>query len=93
MSVTSKFIKEFDPSNSKHVDWLSQMTDMAEKFNDPNQVISIVDEINSNPMNIKIEQKDALDWFHIHFVICAAYAKAVLRGKAFIPSRAADTAH
>jgi hypothetical protein len=90
-SVTSKFVKEFDPSNSVHVKWLAHMTDVAENFNDPNKPMSIVEEINSNPMNIKIEDRDALDWFHIHFVISAVYAKAVLRGKAFIPPT--DTAH
>jgi hypothetical protein len=36
-------------------------------------------------MNVKLAKQDTLDWFHIHFVLCAAYAKAVLKGKAWIP--------
>ena len=36
-------------------------------------------------MHILLSQQDTLDWFHIHFVLCAAYAKAVLKGKAWIP--------
>jgi len=44
-----------------------------------------VAEINKNPMGVKLEQMEALEWPHIHFCICAVYAKAVLRKKAFVP--------
>ena len=85
-TITIKFRDAFDPSNAEHVKWLAHMTDVAENFNDPNKAVSIVEEINGNPMGVKIEDRDALDWFHIHFVLSAMYAKAVLRGKAFIPA-------
>ena len=45
----------------------------------------LIEEINKNPMNIKLDQRDALDWPHIHFCLCGVYAKATLRGKAYIP--------
>ena len=82
MSTTSKFIQAFDAKNVEHVAWLATMCDLAEKFG---QSMDLVAEINTNPMNIKIPPKDALDWPHIHFCLCAVYAKAVLNGKAFIP--------
>lgn len=85
MSITSKFIKDFDPENEAHVKWLSKMFDLAEKMNDPTAHIALVAEVNQNPMKIKLDNRDALDWPHIHFVLCGAYAKAVLRKKAWLP--------
>jgi hypothetical protein len=82
MSVTSKFIQAFDSKNVEHVAWLGAMCDIAEKLG---EAMDMQAEINKNPMNIKIQAKDALDWPHIHFCLCAVYAKAVLNGKAFIP--------
>lgn len=87
MSITSKFIKAFDTKSEVHVKWLSDMNDMAEKMGDPKAHISLVEKVNTNPMNIKLEQRDALDWPNIHFVLLAAYAKAVMKGKAFIPTQ------
>jgi hypothetical protein len=84
MSTTSKFIKNFDAKNEVHVTWLKRMIDLAENI-DPSRPTMLIDEINKNPMEIKLEQRDALDWPHIHFCLCAVYAKAVLRNKAFIP--------
>jgi hypothetical protein len=85
MSLTSKFIKAFDSKNKSHVEWLSHMIDLAENMSDPTASVNLVGEINNNPMNIKIEKKDGLDWPHIHFCLCASYAKSVLRGGAFVP--------
>jgi hypothetical protein len=86
MSITSKFIQAFDSMNKEHVEWLSHMIDLAESLNDPAAHIKLVNEINMNPMKIVIEQRDALDWAHIHFCLCGVYSKAVLRKKAFIPA-------
>jgi hypothetical protein len=84
MSITSKFIKEFRPDSEEHVKWLSKMVDFAENMSvdKPGDIIA---ETNKNPMKIKLDAKDALDWPHIHFCLFAVYAKAVLKGKAFIP--------
>jgi len=86
MSITSKFIQAFDCKNEVHVNWLSHMIDVAESMNDPTTHIKLVEEVNKNPMKIVRGQRDALDWAHIHFCLCAVYAKAVLRKKAFIPA-------
>jgi hypothetical protein len=84
MSITSKFIKEFRPDSEDHVKWLSKMVDFAETMS-VEKPGDIVAETNKNPMKIKLDAKDALDWPHIHFCLFAVYAKAVLKGKAFIP--------
>lgn len=85
MSLTSRFIKAFEPSNQSHVNWLSRMIDVAENMADPNQKLTLLDEINSNPMKVKIDKMEALEWPHIHFCLCGVYAKAVLRGRAYVP--------
>jgi hypothetical protein len=85
MSVTAKFIKAFDAQNQSHVKWLSRMIDVAEGMGDASRDTTLVAEINKNPMGLKLEQMEALEWPHIHFCICAVYAKAVLRGKAHVP--------
>jgi len=85
MSVTTKFIKAFDSQNQSHVKWLTRMIDVAEDMGNPSREITLVDEINKNPMGVRLEQMEALEWPHIHFCICAIYAKAVLRKKAFVP--------
>lgn len=84
MSTTSRFIKVFDPANKEHVMWLAHMMDLAESLN-PEKAVTLVTEINTNPMKIELEARDTLDWPHIHFCMSTVYAKAVLRGKAFIP--------
>jgi len=85
MSITSKFVKAFDASVQTHVKWLAHMMDIAESMS-PEKPTMLMDEINKNPVGLKVELRDALDWPHIHFCLCAVYAKAVLRGKAWIPS-------
>jgi hypothetical protein len=62
------------------------MIDLAENMSDPESSVNLVSEINDNPMNVKIDKKDGLDWPHIHFCLCATYAKSVLRNKAFVPN-------
>jgi LPS O-antigen subunit length determinant protein (WzzB/FepE family) len=85
MSLTSKFIQAFDARNQAHVQWLSNMVDLAEKMGDPNRPIMLVEEINKNPMKIKMDSNEALEWPHIHFCIMAVYAKAVMRKRAWLP--------
>jgi hypothetical protein len=85
-TITSKFIKAFDAKDQTHVEWLGRMFDLAESMGDPTQQVKMVEEVNSNPMKIKLDTRDALDWPHIHFVLCGVYAKAVLRRQAWVPS-------
>ena len=84
MSNTSKFVKAFDVQSKTHVEWLSHMCDIAETLS-PEKSTNMMSEINKNPFGIKLDQMDVLDWPHIHFCLCAVYAKAVLKNKAFIP--------
>ena len=84
MSNTSKFTKAFDATNQKHVEWLSHMCNIAETLS-PEKRTNLMSEINKNPFSIKMNEMDVLDWPHIHFCLCAVYAKAVLKNTAFIP--------
>ena len=84
-TVTSKFIKAFDAKNEAHVKWLGSMFDMAESMIDPSSKIDVVKEINKNPMGIKLERSEALDWAHIHFVLSTKYAQAVWNRRAWVP--------
>ena len=71
-------------NSEEHVKWLSRMVDIAETMN-TDKPGDIITETNKNPMKIKLEARDALDWPHIHFCLFAVYAKAVLRGRGWIP--------
>ena len=84
MSLTTRFIKAFDPANEQHVLWLQTMMHRAENLGEMN---NLVKDINENPMKLKISDVEALDWPHVHFVLGMAYAKAVLKGQAYIPSK------
>jgi hypothetical protein len=86
MSITSKFVKTFDASSETHVKWLAHMCDIAEGLS-PDKPTMLMDEINLNPLKIKVSGTEALDWPHIHFCLCAVYAKAVLRNTAWLPPR------
>lgn len=85
-SVTAQFIKAFDAKDQTHVEWLGRMFDLAESMTDPTVQIKLVEHVNSNPMKVKLDKRDALDWPHIHFVLCGVYAKAVLRKSAWVPA-------
>jgi len=84
MSITSKFIKAFDVASKTHIEWLSHMCDVAESLTPANPT-NLMIEINKNPLGLKLNETDSLDWPHIHFCLCALYAKSVLKGRAFIP--------
>jgi hypothetical protein len=81
-TITQKFADAFDPKKQEHVSWLQKMLNIQL---DPNKMIDIAGEVNSNPFKIKITQMQALDWPHINFILCAKYAKAVLAGEAIVP--------
>jgi len=84
-TVTSRFLKKFDPSQKAHVAWLKKITDIAESLVDPTKPQYIVAEMNLNPMKVEMSHTEALDWPHVHFVLCAAYAKAVFKCTAWVP--------
>lgn len=84
-TITSRFIKVFDAKNPKHVKWLQHLTSIGDTLGDPNKQQTLTGELMMNPMKVQVSHIDALDFPHIHFVLSAAYSKAVLTGKAFIP--------
>ena len=84
-TITAKFIKAFVPTDKAHVMWLQKMTIMAETLGTPDKHQQLVKEIQANPMKVKVNEIEALDWPHIHFVVAMAYSKAVLTGNAYIP--------
>jgi hypothetical protein len=83
---TSIFIKAFEPNQKSHVVWLKKMTDIADTLGDPKRHHALVTEVNSNPMGVKLDNRDALMWVEIHFGIAMKYARAVLNGDAVIPA-------
>jgi hypothetical protein len=85
-TITSKFIQAFDPKDKAHVTWLQHMTVMAETLADASKHQNLVKEIQKNPMKLVVNEIEALDWPHIHFVLGMAYSKAVLTGNAYLPS-------
>lgn len=62
------------------------MTDIADTLGDPKRHHALVIEINSNPMGVKLDNRDALMWVEIHFGVAMKYARAVLNGEAVIPA-------
>jgi hypothetical protein len=88
-TITAKFLAGFDVNNEKHVLWFKRMCDVADSFNDPNKAVTLVAEINMNPMKVVLDHRDALDWAHIHFCLAFRYAKAVVAGDAWIPPKPA----
>ena len=90
---TSIFIKAFEPTQKSHVVWLKKLTDIADTLGDPSRHQALVTEINSNPMGVKLDNRDALMWVEIHFGIAMKYTRAVLNGDAVIPAtgRVANT--
>lgn len=85
MTITADFYKAFDPSKASHVKWFSRMFEVAGDMKDLNKAISLLGEINLNPMKIEIKHGEALEWPNIHFMLSMKYSKAVLTGTAFIP--------
>lgn len=85
-SPITVFKNAFDPMNQSHVIWLKKMTDVADKLMDLNHRFSLVKEINTNPMNVKLGDQDALMWVEIHFVLAMKYARAVLNSQAVVPA-------
>lgn len=83
MTPTQKFTNAFDPSNERHVRWLSTFFDYAKSIGTDRTPIE--EFINNNPMNVKLNQQEALEWVHIHFCLSMKYAEKVLAGQAWVP--------
>jgi hypothetical protein len=65
---------------------------VSEDMHDLSKHITLLAEINENPMKIEVKHVEALEWPNIHFIICMKYTKAVLSGRAFIPPNSNENA-
>ena len=86
-TITQKFADGFNPKDQQHVAWLQKMLEIKL---DPEKMVDLSKDMNTNPLNIKVAAIEALDWPHINFVLCAKYAKAVLCGEAIVPMLKSD---
>jgi hypothetical protein len=81
--IANDFVTVFKPTEKTHVLWLRQMNRMMDKM-DLSTKMNLDELVNSNPMGAKMT--NSLDWVFIHFSLAMAYTKAVLEGKAWVPS-------
>ena len=82
--IANTFVSTFNPAEKTHVLWLKRMNREMEKM-DMTAKFNLVEMVNSNPMDVKMT--NGLDWVFIHFSLAMAYTKAVLEGKAWVPSK------
>lgn len=82
-TVTERFKDAFDSSNQAHVKWLAKFFKYAKNIGISR---SPIDEfINTNPMRVRMETSELMDWIHVHFILAMKYAQDVLDGKAWTP--------
>jgi hypothetical protein len=82
--VASNFVSAFNPMEKTHVLWLRRMNREMEKM-DLTKNMNLNEMVNSNPMGAKMT--NGVDWVFVHFSLAMAYTKAVLEGKAWVPSK------
>jgi len=51
--------------------------------------VNIMHIINSNPMQVKMSEKDIMDIVFIQFSLAMKYTKAILDGEAWVPTQEA----
>jgi len=80
------FVKEFDPKNESHVNWLQKIdTVMLHVTDNTKASRDMMKVVNENPLGIKMN--NPMDWAQSHFQLCMKYSQAVLRGVAYIPAQ------
>ena len=82
--TASAFVNAFNPMEKTHVLWLRKMNREMDKM-DLTAKMNLDELVNSNPMGTKMT--NGLDWVFIHFSLAMAYTKAVLEGRAWVPSK------
>ena len=82
--TASAFVHAFNPMEKTHVLWLRKMNREMDKM-DLSAKLNLDELVNSNPMGAKMT--NGLDWVFIHFSLAMAYTKAVLEGRAWVPSK------
>jgi hypothetical protein len=81
--IANSFVHAFKPMERMHVLWLRRMNRMMDKL-DPAMQMNLVEMINENPMGVKLS--NGVDWVFVHFSLAMVYSKAVLDGKAWVPT-------
>jgi len=80
------FVKEFDPKNESHVNWLQKIdTVMLHVTDNTKASRDMMKVVNENQLGIKMN--NPMDWAQSHFQLCMKYSQAVLRGVAYIPAQ------
>jgi hypothetical protein len=84
-TVTQKFSDSFNSSDKEHVMWLKKLFEFAKNI--ATSRTPVEDIINKNPLNVKAEKTELMDWVHIHFCLAMKYSRDVLNGQAWVPSK------
>lgn len=62
-----KVVREFDPVNDEHVQWLKRMTRAEPR--------GYLDTLRSNPLGTDFDSGDIMYWAQLHMCLCAKYVK------------------
>lgn len=77
------FSKAFNPTNQEHVMWLKKVQEAVANLDTTKcQLPAVIDQ---NPMKVKFQASDLINWVHVHFTLTYKYSKSVLEGEAWIP--------
>ena len=83
-TITKRISAAFEPQNKDHALWLRDMHQMARTL-DPTKQSPMHKLLTKNPMNVKVQKEEILEFVHIHFVVSMKYSEAVLNGEAWTP--------
>jgi hypothetical protein len=84
-TVTQRFSDAFDTSNETHVKWLGKLFEFAKCV--ASSKCPVDDIVNGNPMKVKVEKKEMIEWVHIHFCLAMKYSRDVISGVAWVPPK------
>ena len=78
-SITKKFSKAFDVTDSQHVLWFAALHDSTHAGEAPDTLMT------KNPFGIKVSKDDVLEWVNVMFSIAMKYSVEVVKGRAWVP--------
>ena len=85
MTVIQECKNAFDAKNQEHVMWLKKVQEAVAETSMSTTKSQLPNLINQNPMKVKFQANDMMDWVHVHFALAMLYTKSVLNGEAWIP--------
>ena len=77
----------FDPCNPEHVRWLKRSFEVMEDYMEPSgdkNSRKVLDFMDSNPFEFRVNKHNVMDLAETHMALGCIYAKAVLKGSAYI---------